>query len=51
MSAQAVSSSKLELGSQHPCEVFEDGPFGQLGSMNEQEVVMGLGTGEAGNGR
>lgn len=51
MSAQAVSSSRLELGSWHPCEVFEDRPFGELGSMNEQEVVMGLGMGEADNGR
>lgn len=51
MSAQAVSSSRLELGSQHPSEVFEDRPFGELGSREEQKVALGLGMGEVGNGR
>ena len=51
MSAQAVSSSRLELGSQHPCEVFEDRPFGELGSREEQKVALGSGMGEVGNGR
>lgn len=51
MSAQAVSSSRLELGSQHPCEVFEDRPFGELGSRKEQQVALGSGMGKVGNGR
>lgn len=49
MSAQAVSSSRLGLGSEHTCEVFKDRTFGELGPRKEQEGALGSRVGEAGN--